>query len=195
MSFFVPEESESAKKQRADLNAQGGAASGFADQGQAGFAALGNEAAARRDYLRRIASGENSISLEQLRQGMQQGQNAQMSMAASATPQNAAMAARNAANNMSRLGYGMSGQAAVAGMQERRDAEAALAAMTLQQRQQDLNAALGSRVNATSAYGSVTPAPGTPSGLQMAQPFINMAAGGGGALLDYFGRPKQPGVK
>jgi hypothetical protein len=100
------------------------------------------------------------------------------------------MAARTAANNVGRLGYGMSGQAAMAGMQERRDAESQLANMIMQQRQQDLNAALGSRQNATSAYGSVTPEQATPSMLQMAQPFINAGMGGGAALLDYYARTK-----
>ncbi len=43
--------------------------------------------------LQAIANGQNSVSAEQLRQGLQQQQAAQMSMAAGAAPQNQVMAA------------------------------------------------------------------------------------------------------
>jgi hypothetical protein len=129
------------------------AASGFAGQGQAGFGALGAEAAQGRDYLRSIAEGKHSVSAEQLRQGMQQGLAAQRSMAASARPANAAMAARTAAMQGARLGYGLSGQQAVAGLQERQQAQQALNEMLLRQRQQELDAALGSRGQAITGTG------------------------------------------
>jgi hypothetical protein len=51
----------------------------------------------------------------------------------------------------------MAGQQAIAGLQERQQAQQALAQMLMQQRQQELQAALGSRQNAISAYGGVTP--------------------------------------
>lgn len=151
------DEPESAKQKREDLNKQGGAASGFADQGQQGFGALGAEAQQSRDFLRRLASGQESISAEQLRQGNQQALASQRSMAASASPQNAAMAARTAAMNTGRIQMGLAGQQAQAGLAERQAAQQALANMILQQRQQDLQAALGSRQNAISAFGGVTP--------------------------------------
>lgn len=155
----VTDESQGAIDQRDNMNNQSGMASAFADQGQQGYGALGQEAQASRDYLRRVATGqEPSVAGEQLRQGLQQNMSAQRSMAASAAPGNQAMAARSAANNMNRAGIGMSGQAALAGMQERQAAQQALADMILKQRQQDMQVALGSRQTAISGYGGITPA-------------------------------------
>lgn len=146
-----------ADQQRADLNRQGQAASDFAQFGENGYGAMTNESAAFRDALRRRASGENSISNEQLRQGLQQQLAQQRSMAASASPQNAAMAARTAAINMGRASSAMSGQAAMARLQEQKDAEAALGAAIYGQRGQDLQAALESRRNSVTAYGGAKP--------------------------------------
>lgn len=140
------------------LRQQASAASGFADQGQAGYGQLGQEATAARQYLNDIATGKNSVSAEQLRQGLQQNVAAQRSMAASASPANQAMAARTGAIQAGRLGAGLSGQQAVAGLQERQQAQEALNQMILAQRQQDLNAALGSRQNAVSGLGGTIPA-------------------------------------
>ena len=151
------DESDSTQQKRADLNNQGGMASVFADQGQQGYGAMSAEAQQARDYLRRLASGQDSVSAEQLRQGLQQNVAAQRSMAASASPQNAAMAARTAMMNTGRLGAGMSGQAALAGLQERQQAQQALNQAILGARGQDLQAALGSRQNAIAGYGGVTP--------------------------------------
>lgn len=89
------------------------------------------------------ASGKLSLSSLQLQQGLQQQLAQQQALQASASPQNAAMAARLASMNSARLGYGMSGAAATAGIQERQSANDALAQLAIQQRQQDLNAALG----------------------------------------------------
>lgn len=108
-----------------------------------------------RNYLQGLARGQNSVSAEQLRQGMQQGLAAQQSMAAGANPNNAAMAARNAAMNMGRLGYGLSGQQALAGLQERNQAQQQLSQLDLGARGQDLQGALGAQQNATNAYGNV----------------------------------------
>lgn len=150
-------EDETATEKRDNLNQTGSAANAFADQGQLGYGQMSAEAAAQRDAFRRLASGQDSLSAEQLRQGLSQNMAAQRSMAASASPANAPMAALHAAQNMGRLGAGMSGQAALAGIQERNAAQKALADMILQQRQQDMNVALGSRQNAVGAYGGVTP--------------------------------------
>lgn len=136
---------------------QAGSASNFAGVGEQGYGAMTAEAQQARDYLRGLASGQNSLSSEQLRQGLQQNLATQRSMAASASPQNSAMAARTAANNMGRANAGMSGQAATAGIQERNAAQQALNQMIMQQRQQDATVAMGSRQNAINAYGGVEP--------------------------------------
>lgn len=145
------EEERNRKKLLAD---QAAAAGGFADTGQQGFGQLGNDARARMDYLRNVANGGQSIAAEQLRQGTQSLQSQQRSMAASASPRDAGAASHSAMMNSARLGYGMSGQASLAGLQERRDAESALAQLINAQRQMELNAALGSRQTAVSGYGT-----------------------------------------
>ncbi len=136
-------------------NQQGQAAAGFAATGQKGFGALGAESADVRDQLRRQMSGQDSLAGEQLRQGLQQNLAAQSSMAASASPQNAAMAARTAMNNAGRLGAGMSGQQALAGIAERQAATQSLGGMLDNQRQMELQAALQSRGQSIDAYGNV----------------------------------------
>lgn len=185
MSWYNPfswtDESESKKKQRSDLDETGLASNQFAEYNQGDYQALGGEAAAQREALRRQASGQDSLSSEQLRQGLQQNLASQRSMAASAAPGNSAMAARNAAMNMGRAASGMSGAAALAGIQERRAAQDALAQMVLQQRGQSLQGALGSRQNAISGYGGITPE-GTK--LDQYAPLIKMASDGAAALSD-----------
>lgn len=153
-----PTADPTADAKRDALNQQGAAASGFADQGQQGYGQMTAEAQQARDYLRKIASGQESLSGEQLRQGLQQNLAAQRSMAASASPQNSAMAARTAAIQGGRLGAGMSGAAAMAGIQERRAAQEGLSNMILGQRGQDIQVANGARGNAISGYGGVQPA-------------------------------------
>ena len=183
MAWYKPwtwgDESESKVQQREDLNRQGGLASHFAGQGQRGFGQLGQEAASLRDLVSQQAQGRNLVSGEMLRQGLQQNLGAQRSMAASAAPQNQAMAARTAATQMGRLGAGMSGQAALAGMQEQQAAQRTLAELILQQRQQELNAALGGRQGAIGAYTGVTPE-GT--ALEKMQPLINAGIGAAGII-------------
>lgn len=104
--------------------------------------------------LRGLAQGQNSVSAEQLRQGLQQAQAQQMSMAASAAPQNQAMAARNAMMNTGNLASGMMGQQALAGLQERQGALNALAQMQMQQSGQNMQGALGFGGLANNAYGT-----------------------------------------
>src|SRR5262245_15627896 len=72
----LAEEAESAKAKRAELDAQGKAAGGFADVGEAGYGAMTQESAATRERLRQLAEGKDSLAAEQLRQGLQL-QNAQ----------------------------------------------------------------------------------------------------------------------
>lgn len=153
----VADDSQSTIDQRNNLNDTAKASNEFASQGEKNYGAMTAEAKASRDYLRKVASGGESIAGEQLRQGLAQNMSAQRSMAASAAPQNQAMAARTAAMNMGRLGAGMSGQAAMAGLEERRQAQQALADMILKQRDQDIRVGLGGRQNAVSGYGGVNP--------------------------------------
>lgn len=141
----------------------------FGLAGARGYEQRGQEAAAQRagmqglsDQYGRIAGGQQSVSAEQLRQGLMQNQGAQMSMAAGASPSNQAMAARTAAMTTSRLGAGLAGQQAVAGLQERQQAmgqQAQLQAMIQQgilgQRGQDVQASLGGQQNSLAGYGGI----------------------------------------
>lgn len=186
-SYKGSQAQDAANKARQDqayagLDNQAGMSQWFADQGQSNYGAMGAEAQQARDYLRRIASGQESVSQEQLRQGMQQNRAAQQSFAASAAPQNQAMAALAGANNMAKAGYGMSGQAALAGIQERQGAQQALNQAILGARGQDLQAALGSRQNAINAYGAGL-APGTNSEEKGLQQKLGMTEGGLGAMF------------
>lgn len=147
------------KEDRARLNSQVDAASGFANMGTQGFVKTGAESEQARQYLRDLAEGKNSIASEQLRQGLQQNVAAQRSQAASAAPGNAAMAARTAAMQSGRLGFGMSGQQAIAGLQERQQAQQMLNDMILKQRQQELEAALQGRATAVNGLNGTVANP------------------------------------
>lgn len=136
------------------LGGQGDASSSFAGGAERAFGQLGSEATRERDYLRKIARGDESVSAMQLQDALQQNQSAQQSMAAGARPGNAAMAARTAAMTAGRQGAGLAGQQAVAGIQERQSAQQSLANMLMQQRQQELQGSLGGRSNATNAFGT-----------------------------------------
>jgi hypothetical protein len=155
------------------LREAGGEAGAWAMENQDNVRGMSAESALMRDELRKRMNGERSISAEQLRQGLQQNYAGQRSMAASASPQNAAMASRTAAMQMGRLGAGMSGQAALAGLQEQKQAQDALSQMILQQRGQDVNSALQSRQTEVSAYGAGDK---SKSDLEKAAPYITAAA-------------------
>lgn len=152
---------EALRNQVALGNAQGAAAGQFADTGQNNYGQQTQNLAQQTKYLQDLQSGRNSVAAEQLRQGLAQNVAAQHSMAAGGAPQNSAQAARIAANNTARLGYGMSGQQATAGLAERNAATQALTNAYLQQRGQDANVALQSRQNAINAYGQGSQAYGT----------------------------------
>jgi hypothetical protein len=161
MAWYKPwtwgDESNSTKEQRSDLRNQANQADAFRDYATTSAGALGTEAGQLREALRRRAEGKDSLSAEQLRQGLQQQYALQRSMAASASPQNAAMAARTAMMNTNRAATGMAGNAAMAGIQERLQAEKALQDMILGQRQQDIQASLGAGQNAIGALTGYKP--------------------------------------
>lgn len=154
------------------LGRESDAASGFADQGQRGFNQLGNQAQQQIRALKDLQEGKNSVSAEQLRQGLQQNLASQQAFAASARPGNSAMAARTGAIQANRAAGGLAGQQAIAGLAERNQATQNLSGFIDSQRQQELQAALGSRQNALSGLGTIenarsnrfTGITGTPTG-------------------------------
>jgi hypothetical protein len=127
---------------------QGEAAGQFAGEGERGFRKLGHESALQRRYMEDIARGRESVSAMQLKNALGQNVAGQQAMAASARPGQGAMGARSAMMNAGRMGAGLAGQQATAGIQERQSAQNALNNMLLQQRAQDMQVALNSRSNA-----------------------------------------------
>lgn len=142
------------KKRKSQLYGLADEAGAFANRSQRGYANYGRQGQSALAGLQATALGQNSISGEQLRQGVQQLQAQQQSIAAGASPQNAAMAARTAAIQSGRLGMGLAGQQALAGLQERQQAQQAYASLLQGLRAQDLQAALASRQNAMSGYSA-----------------------------------------
>jgi hypothetical protein len=143
------------KQRKSQLYGQAAAAGDFAQQQQSQFGALQRSQANNVNALQRVANGQNSVSAEQLRQATAANQAQQMSMAAGAggTP-NAAGAARTAAIQAGRLGAGLAGQQAVAGLQERQQAQSSLANALGTYGGQALSAAQGARGQAIQGYGS-----------------------------------------
>lgn len=143
-----------ADKQKMDrLNAVGAQGQAFGDRAATNYNDLTGMLGGSLNDLRDQAQGKNSVSALQLRQGLQQNLAAQRSYAAGAAPRNAAMAARTGAMQMGRMGYGLAGQQALAGLQERQQAQQAYAQLLGQSRGQDLQGALGGYNAATGAYG------------------------------------------
>jgi hypothetical protein len=155
----------SLQKKPNDLAQQAQKAGAFADWSEGNVQGLSAEALAQRDALRRLASGQDSYSAEQLRQNLGQNLAAQQSMAAGARPGNSAMAALNASQNAMRLGSGLAGQQSLAGIAERQAAQKALSDMILGERGQDVQGALGSRGNAIQGYIGKNQQDNQPSGL------------------------------
>jgi len=89
------------------------------------------------DRLRRQMNGEESLSQGQFRQATDANMAQQRSMAASANPNNAAMMARVASQNMGRMGQGFAQNASQLGIQERNAAANAFGQMSGQARGQD----------------------------------------------------------
>ena len=85
---------------------------------RAGYSDFRNRQSGLADMLMGQAQGQNSVSMEQARQLGQQGVASQLAMAAS-NRSNPAMAARMAAQGAANINQNISGQQAVAGLQER----------------------------------------------------------------------------
>lgn len=140
-----------ASQNRNDYNLQGQDARGQAAMGafnQAGqrqapvFQAQDSAARGQQmdaaNYLGQQMQGQHLLSGEQLRQAQMQNVAAQQSAAASAAPQNQAMALRQSMIGAGQQGYALSGQAAMAGIAERNAAANAYGGMLGQIRGQDL---------------------------------------------------------
>lgn len=162
------------------LQANAARAGEFADSNQEQAYALGQRGNTALDYMQGQMQGQNSVSALQLQQALQQQLAQQQAFAASASPQNAAMAARTAAIQGGRLGAGLAGQQAMAGLAERNQAAQQYAQLLQGLRGQDVNAALGSRQNAISGYGSGAFGAPAPSFIQQVGP---AAVGGLGAAF------------
>lgn len=108
---------------------------------RANYARLGGALDQQAAYMQRIARGQESVSAEQLRASLGQTMAQQRSMAAGAAPQNQAMANIQASRNAMNLGSGLAGQQAIAGMQERQQAQQALTQMLMEQRAQEQSVA------------------------------------------------------
>lgn len=133
---------------------QGGRAGMFADRSEQGYAAYGAQGQSALDALKRQASGQDSVSAEQLRQALGRQHAQQQSFAAGGPPSSASARARAAAIQMGRASTAMAGQQAVAGQQERNQANTAYGNLLSTMRGQDLQASLQSRSNANAGYGA-----------------------------------------
>ncbi len=137
------------------LGQQSREAAQFANRAEQGFGQMGKESAGARSFLADQMRGKNSLSAEQLRQGLQQQLAMQQSMAAGARPANAAMASRTAMIQGGRAASGMSGQAAMAGIAERTAAANSLNNALAQQRALEMQAALQGRANSIQGYSNI----------------------------------------
>ena len=115
-------------------------------QAQASYQQLGGQLNQQADYMQGLARGRDSLSAEQLRASLGQTMAQQRSMAASAAPQNQAMANIQASRNAMNLGSSLAGQQAQAGIQERQAAQDNLNRMLLErQRTEQENAQFGNQ--------------------------------------------------
>lgn len=152
------------EQRRGDLLGQAANAGNFANQATGQFNDLARQGNAALGQLQATANGQNSVSMAQLGQANQQSLAQQQSIAAGAAPQNAAMAARTAAIQSGRLSSGLAGQQAVAGLQERNQAQQQYAQLLQGLRGQDTQAALGAQGNAINGYSAGAYGQQNPSG-------------------------------
>lgn len=189
IGYFTSDDGKAKKDEarfREAVAGQGFAADRFAGYGEQGFQQRGDQWNMDMERMRAIAEGRVSHSSEQLRQGLQQNMAQQQAMAAGARGGNQAMAARQASMNAARAGSGLAGQTAIAGIQERNQASAALMQAQAAARDQDLRAALGARGQAIQGYGTVLGNPGQNNG---ADPYLQAGA----AAAQYYAMNKRNG--
>lgn len=135
-----------------DRAAQAREAGSFADYSGSEAARLGIEADSQRKYMEDIARGRESVSAMQLQDSLGKNLASQQAMVAAANPASGAMAARTGMQNQARQAAGLAGDQALAGIQERQQAQQALNEMLLRQRGQDVNATVQSRGIAAGAF-------------------------------------------
>lgn len=120
-----------------NLGAKG---SQISNMGRDNYQQYGQRINTLADQLARLASGEDSLSALQLKQGTDRNVKQQMAMGQSGRGAGSPLAARLAAQNAAQLNAGLSGAQAQAGIQERSAAQNALGGLLGQARGQDLQA-------------------------------------------------------
>jgi hypothetical protein len=167
------------------LGGQGGVgqtASGLAATATGNYTNATNALGSQQSYLQGQMQGQDSVSMQQLQQGLQQNLATQQSMAASANPNNSAMAARNAAQNMGQAANGLAGQQAVAGLQERNQATQNLSNLNLGMQSNASQTALGGLNAATGAYGTALGTPQKTWGSTIGGALSGLASAGAAAI-------------
>ena len=129
------------------------------------------------------ASGQDSLSAEQLRHALGQTLSAQRSASASARPANQAMAARTAAIQMGRQTSGLAGAQAMAGIEERSAAQRDLGQLLSTQRGQDIQAGLG---GAGAVEGARTSRYGIDSSQPEKKSFLDKVLGAAGTAAQIY---------
>jgi hypothetical protein len=153
-NFFGVGNNDTGAQYRNALTANGQAAGNFG--GQLANNYQNNQAGINSTIgqFQNLANGNDSVSMEQARQNLARGQAQQMSMAASAAPQNQGMAARTAMIGAGNLASGVMGQQALAGLQERQNALASMGQLQTTQSGQNINGAIGAYGASNQAYGT-----------------------------------------
>lgn len=150
-----------------------------------GFGALGSSLGDIRSLAGRLAGmgrGEDSVSAQQLRDSADISLAQQQALAASGRG-NRALAARAAAQNQGRIMSGLSGQQALAGIQERQAANQALGSLLLGEGQLGFGLtgqALGAREGQLGREVQLAMRPKTPN---FGDRLMGAVGGGGAALL------------
>lgn len=170
------------EKKRNNLNDVGRNVGYFADDAHVQYQQHNQRLDGALNDLQARANGQNSISALQLHQSLQQNLAVQRAQQAGASPGNAAMAARSAANNSARLGYGLAGQQSLAGLAERAQAQDQYGSLLSNSRGQDVQAALGGYNAQTAAYSGGLNGQQTPTAIQQYAPIV---AAGAASIRDW----------
>jgi len=167
-------EDQEARRKRL-LYEQAAQAGGNAQAGFNAWQGYNQQGAGALAALQRQAMGQNSVSAEQLRQALQASQAQQQSMAAGASPQNAAMASRTAAIQSGMLASGLAGQQALAGLQERNQAQQQYGQLLGLMSGQAAQVGMGYQNAALTGYGAQNAGAPPPSWIQQWGPAVTGA--------------------
>jgi len=177
IGYFGSSSDEDASK-RSRLNGVGNNVGIFADDAHVQYQQHNARLDGALNDLQARANGQNSISALQLHQSLQQNLAAQRSLQAGAGRGNAGMAARQASMNSARMGYGLAGQQALAGLAERAQAQDAYGSLLSNSRGQDITGALGGYNAQTSAYAGGLNGQSTPNAMAQWAPVVAAGAAG-----------------